>query len=88
MEAPGLPFANERITRTIREREYFNKIDLLVTKPAGTSTIEGTIHVKGIQLHVATAADVRRRVVDGYQRIFASAAFNLIRLPELPAAPV
>ena len=60
-----VPFANEKMARTIKEREYFNKIDLLVRKPAGTPTIEGTIHVKGIQLHVATAADVRKRVVDG-----------------------
>lgn len=58
------PFADERIETTIREAEYFNKIDLLVKKPRGTVTLEGTIHVKGVQLHVATADEVSKRVVD------------------------
>lgn len=59
-----MPFANERIETTIREAEYFNKIDLLVKKPQDTVTLEGTIHVKGIQIHVATAEEVSKRVVD------------------------
>jgi hypothetical protein len=59
-----MPFANERIDRTIKEGEYFNKIDMLVKKPPGTMTLEGIIHVKGVQLHVAAADEVRKRVVD------------------------
>jgi hypothetical protein len=59
-----MSFANERIETTIKEQEYFNKIDMLVEKPKGTVTLEGTIHVKGVQLHVATADEVRRRVVN------------------------
>jgi len=58
------PFANERMERTIKEVEYFNKIDMLVRKPQGTVTLEGTIHVKGVQLHVSTADEVSKRVVD------------------------
>ena len=59
-----LPFANERIERTIREVEYFNKIDILVMKPQSTATLEGVIHIKGIQIHVATADEVSKRFVD------------------------
>jgi hypothetical protein len=59
-----LSFTNERVGRTIKEAEYFNKIDMLVRKPEGTVTLEGTIHVKGVQLHVAAADEVRKRVVD------------------------
>ena len=58
-------FANEKMERTIKEEQYFNKIDMVVEKPEGTATIEGTIHVKGVQLHVATADEVCKRVVDG-----------------------
>ena len=55
-----MSFANEKLTRTIKEQEYFNKIDMVIEKPEGTATHEGTIHVKGVQLHVATADDVRK----------------------------
>ena len=58
-----MPFANQRIETTIREAEYFNKIDLLVRKPRHIVTLAGTIHVKAIQLHVATADEVSKRVV-------------------------
>jgi hypothetical protein len=37
---------------------------MVVEKPKGTATLEGMIHVKGIQLHVATADEVSKRVVD------------------------
>ncbi|MGZ8842147.1 MAG: hypothetical protein ACXW18_00675 [Pyrinomonadaceae bacterium] len=60
-----MPFANEKMERAIKEEQYFNKIDMVVEKPKGTATLTGTIHVKGVQLHVATAAEVRKRVVDG-----------------------
>jgi len=57
-------FAHESLERTIREAEYFNKLDMLVEKPQGTATLEGTIHVKNVRLHVATAAEVSQRVGD------------------------
>jgi len=60
-----MPFLNERIESTIKEVEYCNKIRMLVPKPEGTTTLKGTIHVKGIQLHVAPVDEVRKRVVDG-----------------------
>jgi len=57
-------FSKEKMESTIKEEEYFNKIDMVVEKPEGTATLEGTIHVKGVQLHVATADEVSERVVD------------------------
>jgi hypothetical protein len=60
-----MPFTNEQMERTIKEEQYFNKIDMVVEKPKGTATLKGTIHVKGVQLHVDTADEVSRRVVDG-----------------------
>jgi hypothetical protein len=57
-----MPFANDRIERTIKEAEYFNKIKIVVRGPAGCA---GTIHVKGVQLHIASADEVSKRVVDG-----------------------
>ena len=59
-----MPFGNEKLAGTIKDEEYFNKIDMLVEKPEGTTTLEGTIHVKGVQLHVATSDEVSRRIVD------------------------
>ena len=56
-----MPFANEKMERTIEERQYFNKIDIVVEKPKSTATLEGRIHVQGIQLHVATADEVSNR---------------------------
>jgi hypothetical protein len=56
-------FANDRLETTIEEREYCNKIDFVVEKPLGTSTLEGRIHVRGVQLHVAPAIEVREREV-------------------------
>ena len=55
-------FANEKLERTIREEEYFNKLDIVVEKPRGMATLEGTIHVKGLRLHVASANEVSRQV--------------------------
>jgi hypothetical protein len=60
-----MSFANEKMERSLKEEQYFNKIDMVVEKPAGTSTLEGTIHVKGVQLHVARANEVSKRVVYG-----------------------
>jgi hypothetical protein len=57
-------FVNEKLERTIQEVEYFNKIDMVVEKPKDTAALEGTLHVKGVQLHLATAVQVSRRVVD------------------------
>jgi len=59
-----MPFAHERIESTIKEVEYFNKIRMLIPKPGGTITLKGMLHVKGIQLHVATVDEVSKRVVD------------------------
>lgn len=59
-----MSFTNEKMKRTIREMEYFNKIEMVVEKPGGAATLQGTIHVKGVQLHLATADDVSRRVMD------------------------
>jgi hypothetical protein len=59
-----MSFANEKVESTIEDEEYFNKIDMVVEKPEGTATLEGTIHVKGVQLHVATADEVSKRAVD------------------------
>jgi hypothetical protein len=59
-----MPFSNEKMERTIKEEQYFNKIDIVVEKPEGRATLEGRIHVKGIQLHVATADEVSKRVED------------------------
>jgi hypothetical protein len=59
-----MSFANEKMARTIKEREYFNKIDMVVEKPEGTATHAGRIHMKGVQLHVATADEVSKRVVN------------------------
>jgi hypothetical protein len=59
-----MSFANEKMARTIKEQEYFNKIDMVVEKPEGTATHAGRIHVKGVQLHVATADEVSKRVVN------------------------
>lgn len=56
-----MPFANDRMETTIKEAEYFNKIKIVVK---GTTGRAGTIHVKGVQLHVATADEVSKRVVD------------------------
>ncbi|HET6891749.1 MAG TPA: hypothetical protein VFH31_11655 [Pyrinomonadaceae bacterium] len=55
-----MPFANDRIETTIKEEEYFNKMKIVVK---GTAGLAGTIHVKGVQLHVATADEVSKRVV-------------------------
>ena len=60
-----MSFANEKMERTIKERQYVNKIDMVVEKPEATATLAGTIHVKGIQLHVAPADEVTKRVVAG-----------------------
>ena len=49
--------------RTIKEEQYFNKIDMMVEKPRGMATLKGMIHVKGPQLHVGTADEVGKRVV-------------------------
>jgi hypothetical protein len=57
-------FANAKVEESIKEGEYFNKIDMVVEKPEGTATLEGTIHVKGVHLHIAAADEVRKRVVD------------------------
>jgi hypothetical protein len=59
-----ISIANEKVEGAIKDEEYFNKIDMVVEKPKGTATLEGMIHVKGIQLHVATADEVSKRVVD------------------------
>lgn len=56
-----MPFANDRIETTIKEAEYFNKIKIVVKGSAGHA---GTIHVKGVQLHVATADEVSKRVAE------------------------
>ena len=56
-----MPFANDRIETTIKEAEYFNKIKIVVKGSAGHA---GTIHVKGVQLHVATTDEVSKRVVE------------------------
>jgi hypothetical protein len=58
-----MPFTNEQMERTVKEEQYFNKIDMMVEKPGGMATLKGTIHVKGLQLHVATAEEVGKRVV-------------------------
>jgi hypothetical protein len=59
-----MSFANEKMERAIKDEEYFSKLAMVVEKPEGTATLKGTIHVKGVQLHVATADEVRKRVVD------------------------
>lgn len=58
-----MPFNNERMERSITEEQYFNKIDMMVEKPRRTGSLRGTIHVKGVQLHVATSGEVSKRVV-------------------------
>jgi hypothetical protein len=57
-----MPFANDRMETTITEVEYFNKVKIVVNGTAGRA---GTIHVKGIRLHVATADEVGKQVADG-----------------------
>jgi hypothetical protein len=57
-----MSFANEKMERAIKDEEYFSKIAMVVEKAAGTATSEGTIHLKGVQLHVATPAEVSKRV--------------------------
>lgn len=59
-----MSFTNERMARAMRDEEYFNKIDMVVARAKGTDTLEGTIHVKGVQLHVRTAEEVSKRVVN------------------------
>ena len=59
-----MPFAVERMERSIKEQQYFNKIDIVIEKPADVATLEGRIHLKGGQLHVATADEVSKRVVN------------------------
>jgi hypothetical protein len=54
------PFARERMEETIKNREYGNRIDLIVERPEGSAALGGTIHVKGVQLHVGTVGEVSR----------------------------
>lgn len=59
-----MPFGNEMMERSIKEQQYFNKLDMLVEKPKDETTLQGRIHVKGIQLHAATPDEVSRRIVN------------------------
>ena len=59
-----IPFAVERMERSIKEHQYFNKLDMVIEKPVDVATLEGRLHVKGVQLHVAPAAEVSGRVVN------------------------
>jgi hypothetical protein len=59
-----MSFANEKMERAIKEQQYFNKIDMVVEKPEGAATFQGTIHVKCVQLHVATADEARKGLLN------------------------
>jgi hypothetical protein len=58
-----MSFAHEKMERAVKDQAYFSKIAMVVERPEGSATVDGTIHVKGVQLHVATAAEVRQRAV-------------------------
>jgi hypothetical protein len=59
-----MPFAVERMERSIKEHQYFNKLDMVIEKPGDVTTLKGRLHVKGIQLHVAPAVEISGRVVN------------------------